>query len=123
MNRKQRRAFAKQKRANKKKVRAVERKLGTDYESVQGMAVVMEQVKDRMATIQQAIEEIPQEELNSEKLFQDLLQSHRELEKVQKASKKMGPAVQQAINDAIEQLTQASNGLEEALGGTGGSDE
>jgi NACalpha-BTF3-like transcription factor len=123
MNRKQRRAFAKQKRVNKKKVRTVERKLGTDYESVQGMAVVMERVKDRMTTIQQAIEQIPADELDSAKLIKDLLHSQQELKTVRTASEKMGPAVQQAVNDAIEQLTQASSGLEGALGGINETDE
>jgi hypothetical protein len=115
MNRKQRRAFAKQKRTNKKKVRTIERRLGTDYESVQSMAVVMEQVKNRMTTIQQAIEEIPKGELNQDKLVADLVAAQGELEKVRTASEKMGPAVQQAIGEAITAITEANLGLEESL--------
>jgi hypothetical protein len=123
MNRKQRRAFAKQSRTNKKKVKAVERKLGTDYESVQGMAVVLEQIRERMATIQQAMVEIPVDELNKGKLAEDLAATQQELQKVRKASKEMGPAVQAAIDEAILKMTEANSGLEEALGGSGGSDD
>ena len=115
MNRKQRRALAKQNRTTGKKAKALERKLGTDYEKVQTMAVTLESTKERMLTMQQAVEEIPEDELDIERFRTDLLGCRAELEGVRKSAAKMGDAVRQAIDEAIAASTDAANEIETAL--------
>ena len=115
MNRKQRRALAKQNRSRQKKMRRVEDKMGMDFNAVKDLASRLERVQTKVNTMQQAMAEIPKEELNTAKLAADMEEMEVELQAVRKSGKTLGPAVQKALEEAIEQTREVVASLNEVV--------
>jgi hypothetical protein len=115
MNRHQRRALAKKQRSRQKKMRKVEDKMGMDFDTVKVLASSLEDIQARVQVIHQAITEIPAEEVNTIKMTEDLRGLAQELKTIGLQGKKMGPAVQKALEEAVEKSQEAIENLNRLL--------
>ena len=107
MNRKARRALAKKARKRNKKMKKVENRMGNDFEAVKVLATRLEGIQKKVQTVHQAFNEIPLEELNMEKMVEDLNAMKDELQAVRKQGASMGPAVRKALEEAIAKSEEA----------------
>ena len=107
MNRKARRALAKKTRKRNKKMKKVENRMGDDFEAVKVLATRLEGIQKKVQTVHQAFNEIPLEELNMEKMVEDLNAMKDELQAVRKQGASMGPAVRKALEEAIAKSEEA----------------
>ena len=107
MNRKARRALAKKARKRNKKMKKVENRMGNDFEAVKVLATRLEGIQKKVQTVHQAFNEIPLEELNMEKMVEDLNAMEDELQAVRKQGASMGPAVRKALEEAIAKSEEA----------------
>jgi hypothetical protein len=115
MNRKQRRAMAKKGRTRQKKMKKVENQMGMDFETVKALASNLENIQSRVQTIHQAITEIPADEVNAPKMTEDLRDLAVELKAIGLQGKKMGPAVQKALEEAVDKSQEAIDNLNKIL--------
>ena len=115
MNRKQRRALAKQNRKRQNKLKKVEDRMGTDFETVKILASQLEGIQTKVQIIHQAIQEIPTEELDGVKMLEDLDGLKDQLSGIREQGKTMGPAVQGALEEAIEKAVEAMVELKASL--------
>lgn len=115
MNRKQRRAMAKKGRTRQKKMAKVENQMGMDFDTVKGLASNLENIQGKVRIIHQAITELPAEEVNTAKMVEDLQGLGNELKAIGLQGKKMGPAVQKALQEAVDKSQGAIDNLTHLL--------
>lgn len=115
MNRKQRRHMKSQERKRKRKIRTVEKKMGTDFEMVTQVASRIEGVQETLKTMYQAVQEIPLEELNRGKMLENMEACNVQLQEIRLEGSTMGPAVRAALEEALEKSTAAVAELEKLL--------
>ena len=117
MNRQQRRALAKQQRKWAKKMALAEKKVGADMATVSTIAVQIQDIQTTLETLQQAIHEIPFEELNQQKMLEDVEDCRTKMLEIRAKASSMGPAVKGALDEAVSKSEEAADAIGKALMG------